>query len=130
MIKRRKALWLLLLLDGALLVLACLVRPLASWMLDAWPDCYIAQRGMLCPSCGGTRAVAALCRGDVVAAWGFNAFVVLLAVYMLVLLVALHLEVLFRRNGARVLRARMTDYRTVILLGAAFGLFGILRNCF
>ncbi len=120
----------LLLLDGALLVLACLVRPLASWMLDAWPDCYIAQRGMQCPSCGGTRAVAALCRGDVVVAWGFNAFVVLLALYVLILVMVLHLEVLFRLNWARAVRIRMTDYRTVILLGAAFGLFGILRNFF
>lgn len=118
----------LLFLDLALIAGGLVVPPCANWMLDFFPDCYIAQMGMGCPACGGTRAVAALCRGDVVAAWGFNAFVVLLAVYALFLLLVLHLEVLCRWNWARALRVRITDYRVIIGLGAAFALFGLLRN--
>lgn len=124
----RKGRFRLLLLDLALIALGLAAAPCAKWMLDVLPDCYIAQMGLPCPSCGGTRAVAALCRGDVVTAWGFHPAVVLVVLYVIVLLVVLHLEVLFRLAWARFLRVCMTDYRTIIGLAVAFVLFGILRN--
>lgn len=45
----------------------------------SWGSCpFLAVTGLPCPVCGGLRAVADLTRGDVVAAVGSNAYVVLL----------------------------------------------------
>ena len=41
--------------------------------------------GTYCPGCGGSRAAAALVRGDVVGAWQHHPYVVLLAAQILVL---------------------------------------------
>jgi hypothetical protein len=42
-----------------------------------YPSCPIRSvTGLLCPGCGGTRAIAALLRGDLVKAWRLNALVV------------------------------------------------------
>ncbi|SDG80544.1 Protein of unknown function [Sinosporangium album] len=44
-----------------------------------YPGCpFLALTGLLCPGCGGLRAVHALGHGDVAAALGLNALVVLL----------------------------------------------------
>lgn len=43
------------------------------------PDCPIHERfGVLCPGCGGTRAMLALLHGDVSEAFHFNAMLVML----------------------------------------------------
>lgn len=126
--KHRRALWQLLLLDGVLLTLAGLARPLSRWMLAALPDCYVAQMGFVCPACGGTRAVAALCRGDLLNAVELNALVVLLIVYAVLIVVAFHIEVLFRQGWARTVRIRMLDYRVIIGWAVATVLFTFLRN--
>ena len=126
--KHRRALWQLLLLDGVLLTLAGLARPLSRWMLVALPDCYVAQMGFVCPACGGTRAISALCRGDLLAAVELNALVVLLIVYAVLIVVAFHIEVLFRQGWARIMRIRMLNYRVIIGWAVVAVLFCVLRN--
>ena len=126
--KRRRALWQLLLLDGVLLTLAGVARPLSRWMLSALSDCYVAQMGLVCPACGGTRAVAALCRGDLLTAMEMNALVVLLIAYAVLAAVAFHIEVLFQQKWARAIRTRMLDYRAIIGWAIAAVLFCIWRN--
>ena len=126
--KHRRALWQLLLLDGVLLTLAGLARPLSRWMLSALSDCYVAQMGLVCPACGGTRAVAALCRGDLLAAVELNALVVLLIVYAVLIVVAFHIEVLFRQGWARTIHVRMLNYRVIIGWAVVAVLFCVLRN--
>lgn len=126
--KQNRALWQLLLLDGVLLALVGLALPLLRWMLAALPDCYVAQMGLACPACGGTRAVSALFRGDLIAAVRLNPLVVLALVYVLLVLVALHMEVLFRLKWAHALRKRMTDYRVIIGWTIATAIFTLVRN--
>ena len=126
--KSRRALWQLLLLDGVLLALAGLARPLSRWMLAALPDCYVAQMGLVCPACGGTRAVAALCRGDLIAAVQLNALVVLAIAYAVLAIVVFHIEVLLRQRWARIIRTRMLDYRVIIGWAVAAVVFTLVRN--
>lgn len=66
---------------------------LTSWLLDrargtSTPTClFRAVSGIPCPTCGSTRCVATLARGDLAGAWLYNPFVCtglfLLAAYLL-----------------------------------------------
>ena len=68
-----------------------LYRLIADYLARFVSGCMIHDHFFLyCPLCGGTRAVEALLRFDLVTAWNNNAFVVLVAFAVLVLdLVAL-----------------------------------------
>ena len=73
---------------GIIVLLLCLI-PLYRWIYDSLPDwlvgCFLHDRLFLyCPVCGGTRAVLALLRLDVVAALRYNAYVTLLCVLFVV----------------------------------------------
>ena len=49
-----------------------------------YPRCpFFEATGLLCPGCGGTRALAALLRGDFAGAWRLNGLVVALLPYSL-----------------------------------------------
>jgi hypothetical protein len=49
-----------------------------------YPRCpFFETTGLLCPGCGGTRAVAALLRGDFVRAWKLNPLIVSLIPFAL-----------------------------------------------
>ena len=71
-----------LMLHAAALI-GALILPLymkvASWLSGIFGGCIMHRFFIYCPMCGGTRAVAALVRFDFLAAWNYNAFVVLLA---------------------------------------------------
>lgn len=75
-----------LMLHAAALI-GALVLPLymkvASWLSSLFGGCIMHRFFIYCPMCGGTRAVAALVRFDFLAAWNYNAFVVLLAFVVL-----------------------------------------------
>ena len=64
-------------------LIGALILPLymkvASWLNGIFGGCIMHRFFIYCPMCGGTRAVAALVRFDFLAAWNYNAFVVLLA---------------------------------------------------
>ena len=68
-------------------ILGALLLPLymkvASWLSGIFGGCLMHRFFIYCPLCGGTRAVAALIRLDPVAAWNYNALVVILAVIAL-----------------------------------------------
>lgn len=60
-----------------LLVVAALLLLFPPDRYGFYPQCPIfAATGLLCPGCGGTRALAALLHGDVQAAWKWNALIV------------------------------------------------------
>ena len=77
-----------LMLHAAALI-GVLILPLymkvASWLSSLFGGCIMHRFFIYCPMCGGTRAVAALVRFDFLAAWNYNAFVVLLAFAVLAL---------------------------------------------
>ena len=56
-----------------------LYMKLTSWLGGIFGDCLMHRFFIYCPLCGGTRALAALTRFDFVAAWNYNAFVVILS---------------------------------------------------
>lgn len=68
-------------------ILGALLLPLymkvASWLSGIFGGCLMHRFFIYCPLCGGTRAVAALIRLDLGAAWNYNALVVILAVIAL-----------------------------------------------
>ena len=73
MSRRTACLWSIGLFLGAVL-LVCLHRPLLR-VLEALPlpDCtFYRTTGWLCPACGNTRAVLALCKGQVLRSLGCN----------------------------------------------------------
>lgn len=82
-IDRRSAkiyLWLHAGLAAALLLFP-LYRALTDHMTALFSGCFLHDHLYLyCPACGGTRALAALLRLDVVSALRFNPFLVLVAV--------------------------------------------------
>ena len=59
-------------------ILFPLYMKVAAWLADIFGGCLMHRFFIYCPLCGGTRAVAALIRFDFLAAWNYNAFVVLL----------------------------------------------------
>lgn len=73
MSRRTACLWSIGLFLGAVLLI-CLHRPLLH-VLEALPlpDCtFYRTTGWLCPACGNTRAVLALCKGQVLRSLGCN----------------------------------------------------------
>jgi len=84
--------------------------------LHVLPGCFFhAWTGLLCPGCGSTRALAALTRGDLVAAMGFNPFTASFLLALPVLLLA-------RRAGFR-------PPPLLVWSGVAtLGIFWVLRN--
>ena len=64
-------------------ILGVLLFPLyvkiTSYLGGIFGDCLMHRFFIYCPLCGGTRALAALLRFDLVTAWNCNAFVVILA---------------------------------------------------
>lgn len=67
----------------ALLVLA--KQLYAAWVMPYMPPCILRTfTGLLCPSCGMTHAVFALCRGDIAAAWRYNALIPLAVLLFLI----------------------------------------------
>lgn len=54
-----------------------------------FPRCpFLSLTGYLCPGCGSQRALHALLHGDVVAAWHFNALMVLFIPLVMILVLA------------------------------------------
>ena len=73
-------------LNGVVL-LAALFMPLyiklANWLGSVFGGCLMHRFFIYCPLCGGTRAIAALTRFQLLEAWNYNALVVLLSVVVL-----------------------------------------------
>jgi hypothetical protein len=107
-IGKRRTAWLLG-LAAALVVL----RVFPPERYGFYPRCpFFEATGWLCPGCGGTRAVAALARGDFAGAWRWNALVVGL---LPALMVGLWWELRVRRE-------------VWVALGVGVGVFGGWRN--
>lgn len=118
----------ILLLDFAIVLLAILARPLAAWMIEVLPDCFIAEMGYLCPACGSTRCLLALSRLQIGQAFTYHPLLCILGFYGALGLLALNLGYLAGIGFFRRLFRLLTDYRAIITWAIAYGLFGLLRN--
>lgn len=117
-----------LILDGALLVMAAAAVPATQWMFLNLPDCAAAKIGLLCPSCGGTRCVRAFFSGDFGAAFSFNPFFFVMIWYLGAALVLLNIGVLLGVKWAERVARIMTGWQAVIIAAVAFAVFGVVRN--
>ncbi|MCL1903400.1 MAG: DUF2752 domain-containing protein [Oscillospiraceae bacterium] len=87
-------------------------------------DCNLySLTGILCPACGGTRAMAFLLRGNILAALRYNIWVVFIALLGIALYIEFVLK-LFNVNVKLVPRSRFFIYITLCV----FITYSILRN--
>lgn len=92
------------------------------WM----PKCPVhTLTGWDCPGCGSQRAIHALLRGDFAAAFGHNAFLLLLSPYLLLLAAA----EIWRRRLPRLHRMLTSSVAVYILLGL-IAFWTLYRNLF
>lgn len=118
----------LLILDGILLLGLILLPFLIKLLLTVPMECYVRRHGYLCPSCGGTRAVALLLNGRIRDAFFMNPYLVGTGVCVLIGVLLLHVTA-FWRNAflCRLSRGLFHPY-TVVIWAFGFVFFGILRN--
>ncbi len=89
-----------------------------------WPRCMIKSlTGLDCPGCGSQRAFHALIHGDIVAAWGYNALIFILAPVPLLLIAS----AIWPQKLAPVTRALNSRTAALTLL-AVIVLWTIVRN--
>ena len=106
---------------AAIVAVYALFDPAETWWM---PRCPVhALTGWDCPGCGSQRAIHSLLRGDVAAAFGFNAFLILISPY----LVALAVAELNRHRWARAYR-RLTSSPVIYTLLALIVLWSVARN--
>ena len=89
----------------------------------------LSLTGIQCPLCGSTRAAGALAEGDVAAAWGYNALLVLVLPILIVCAVAWTVEL----AGGPALRPPkpwrpLTQTKIYWIAGVVGAVFMIVRN--
>ena len=89
----------------------------------------LSLTGIQCPLCGSTRAAGALAEGDVAAAWGYNALLVLVLPILIVCAVAWTVEL----AGGPALRPPkpwrpLTQTKIYWVAGVVGAVFMIVRN--
>ena len=118
-----------LLLFDCMIVVGCLLAPVAAKLLMALPtDCYVQELGFLCPACGGTRSVILLFRGDVIRAFHMNSYFFLSGITVLLMLILLHISVFSERHYFAKICGWILRPVVAVIWAVGFVLFGILRN--
>ena len=97
---------------------ALLAGPFVAHLLFPLPCPMKVATGLDCPGCGGTRAIGALLTGDLSAALGFNAIVIVAPALMAFYLIALRMWPSWR--GLR-------KYRFWLAMGV-LAVWTVLRN--
>ena len=121
---RKKRLWLVLFLWGALLMAGVGYGGFCATTGQGIPCILHKLTGLDCPGCGMTRAVLALARLDIAAAFGYNAIWPVILGYLL--WVGLGMSAAFVKRGEAFYLPGKTWMHAVIL--AVILGFGILRN--
>lgn len=96
------------------------------------PCPFLALTGLLCPVCGSSRMGAALLRGDVAGAWGWNPFMLVLGVALMLVWVWTGARLVAGRPvglpGPLGFLDRLSPLALVVLLGVPALVFAVLRN--
>ena len=126
--KNHKMQCFLIALDLSIIALFLLLKPLANLLLTALADCIFDRLGILCPACGGTRAVFHFASGNFAESFHYNPFFFLLIIYFFLFMIIWNLEIFFGFGFAKKLRAGMHHPKTVIIFAILYVIFGIIRN--
>ncbi len=116
-----------LIADGALLVLALFAKRIAALMIKHIPPCVFLERGILCPSCGGTRCIQSFFSGDISEAFYYNAYFAAMIFYVAAVLILINLYCLFDIKKMRKIIRVTAGKETIITLAVGFIIFGIVR---
>ena len=123
----RRNLLLILGLDLLLLAFFVAAPRLTGLMLSSMPPCPFLSMGIPCPSCGGTRCVAALASGDIRAAIQYNAFFVLLAAYIAAAVLLLNLAYVFRLSWAKRPAKALVHNKAIFVFLGLYVVYGFAR---
>ncbi|MEG2377008.1 MAG: DUF2752 domain-containing protein [Clostridia bacterium] len=93
-------------------------------MLVMLPCPLYSLTGCYCVGCGATRMFMSLKRLDIVSAFGYNALVFLIIVYLTVALIACNVSLISGKN----VHKWLVNRRALWIIAIATILFGILRN--
>lgn len=84
--------------------------------------------GLMCPVCGGTHAIETLLNGDLTGAICYNAFVVFLIVYFIIMLLLFNAVCIIGALKAKKIFYFMGNYKAVIVIGVFAGAVMIYNN--
>ncbi len=120
----------ILLCDLVIAIFTAFIPFLADIMLKNAPTCFFAERGIMCPACGGTRCVYSFFTGNFSNAIHYNPGIFIGIIYALVLIIVLNVSVFSKCLKFKKALSLMLHPMTLVSLATAFALFGIIRNFF
>ena len=92
------------------------------------PCIFQSITGLLCPSCGATRAIISLFRGDFAAAVSYNAFVVFMLAPVAALSLYIYFGILFGYLKKISQKRKLSLLLFVTAIVFLFFMFGLVRN--
>lgn len=96
--------------------------------MNKTPDCWLLNRGIICPACGGTRCLINLFSGRFLLAFRYNQMFFLLGIYFVILILMLNISVFLKWSFPAKVVKLMVHPRTVIVIAIVFVCAGFLRN--
>ena len=128
MLLKKKKIWILA-VDALALLLWLLAPALIRISQVVSPSCPVRSlTGLLCPTCGGTHAVASMVRGDFVGAACHNAFVLFLTALLAASLVLANCACFLNFKTVNKLLPFLANYKFWLAVCTAALLFAIVRN--
>ncbi len=115
-------------MDATLLYVVLHLKLFTTLMSKYLPDCIFLKHGILCPSCGGTRCIYSLVKGDITGALKYNFMIFLAVIYIILIIAVLNLQYLFGFKKISVLSKSLTNPKVLIFFALSYGLYGIYRN--
>ena len=119
----------ILVFDIIIIAVGFMLKPTAILMFKTGvAKCFFAQRGIICPSCGGTRCVYNFVNGNFSEAFGYHAGVFMGLIYLFAIIFFMNLYYLFNLDFARKIYRTLTDCRLIGVLVILHAIYGLSRN--
>ena len=84
--------------------------------------------GIKCLTCGGTRCVNALSRGEISEAFTYNAFVPLAIIALIFILLLMNIAWIWRASWAETFLKKLCNLKLVTILSVVVALYALGRN--
>lgn len=92
------------------------------------PECYIYNKfNILCPSCGGTRCIKSLFKGDIIEAFKYNKVYFITIAYIIILNIVIIINLVTRKQKMKAIYPRLEYlyfFITILII------YFIFRNLF